>query len=52
MNTLSDAGAIYYSVFEAMNRGADLQEACMHHYLNLRPLCGPCNSSLSNSNIF
>ena len=51
--TTNLAGAIYYSVLR--NDDELLQvflEACMHHYLNLRPVCGPCNSRLQNQNIF
>jgi hypothetical protein len=50
--TLNAAGAIYYSVLKAANQLGELKKACMHHYLNLRPICGPCNSSLGNLNIF
>lgn len=51
-NTTNDAGTLYYSVFKALGELNSLKEKCMHHYLNLRPLCGPCNSSLSNRNVF
>lgn len=49
---LSSVGIIYYTVLWHGKFIGKLQEVCMHHYLNLRPLCGPCNSSLSNSNIW
>lgn len=51
LKTLNDAGTLYYSVLKANDEGW-LGKACLHHYLNLRPMCGPCNSSLSNKNIW
>ena len=50
--TLNEAGAIYYTVFKAARILDRLEYACLHHYLNLRPVCGPCNSALRNSNVF
>jgi hypothetical protein len=50
--SLNAAGAIYYSVLREAKQIDALETACMHHYLNLRPVCGPCNSSLRNLNIF
>lgn len=50
--TLNEPGAIYYTVFRDSGKLDDLKNSCMNHYLNLRPVCGPCNSSLSNMNVF
>ena len=50
--TLNPQGAIYYTVLRHAGKIPDLAEACMHHYVNLRPVCGPCNSTLSNHNVF
>ena len=50
--TLNNAGIIYYSVFKAANLEAGLGEKCLHHYLNLRPVCGRCNSQLGKSNVW
>jgi len=50
--TLNNVGTIYYSVFKEAAALDLLQQACMHHYLNLRPACGPCNSRLRNLNIY
>jgi hypothetical protein len=50
--TLNLAGIIYYSVFRIAKAIDDLTTVCMHHPLNLRPVCGPCNSSLQNQNVF
>ena len=50
--TLNVFGGIYYSVFKAAGALPALSTACTHHYLNLRPVCGPCNSRLRDQNIF
>ena len=51
--SLNSAGEIYYSIFHKLDLiDPELKDACMHHYINLRPMCGPCNSSLSNTNAF
>jgi hypothetical protein len=42
--TLNDAGTIHLSMVVAANALADLKVACMHHLVNLRPLCHACNS--------
>ena len=46
-NELSDAGVIYYSILKKIDL-AGLKSACMHHYLNLAPMCSNCNSSKGN----
>jgi hypothetical protein len=47
--TLNRVGRIYYSMLAA---GKDwtlpMADRCMHSIFNLRPVCGPCNSSLGN----
>lgn len=50
--SLNDAGAIYYSVIKEAQQLSNLENACLHHFLNLRPVCGPCNSRLKNSGAF
>jgi len=50
--TLNEAGIIYFSVFKAAKLEAALGEKCLHHYLNLRPVCGPCNSQLGKTNVW
>lgn len=51
-SSMNNAGVIYYTVFKEAKALPQLEEACLHHFLNLRPVCGPCNSSLRNMNIF
>lgn len=49
--SLSTKGIIYYTaLYHAKQAGAMLAMS-MHHIANLRPMCGPCNSSLRNSNV-
>lgn len=44
-------GMMYYTLLiEDANVWADAQAKAMHHYMNLRPMCGPCNSRLGNQN--
>lgn len=50
--SLNDAGTIYYSIIKEANQLGKLAEHCMQHMLNLRPVCGPCNSRLKNSGAF
>lgn len=52
LKTLNATGIIYYSILRHLGWLDWVKRRCMHHYLNLRPLCGPCNSSLSNRNIW
>jgi hypothetical protein len=49
--SLSNKGALYLSVLHYANQYAALKTMCMHHIANLRPMCGPCNSGLRNSNV-
>lgn len=46
--TLSDEGAILYSFIIEGGNLEDLKSNCMHGLLNLRPLCGACNSGRGN----
>jgi predicted RNA-binding Zn-ribbon protein involved in translation (DUF1610 family) len=50
--TFNDVGTLYYSVMKGANQTAALADKCLHHFLNLRPVCGPCNSRLKNSGAF
>jgi hypothetical protein len=50
-HTLSSMGMLYYSIFTLFNKLDDLKNICMHHYLNLRPMCNSCNSSRRNSGL-
>jgi hypothetical protein len=52
LKTLNATGILYYSIMKYIGWFDFVKKRCMHHYLNLRPLCGPCNSSLSNRNIW
>lgn len=45
---LNEAGMIFYSAIREAKQVNALEEACMHHYLNLAPVCGSCNSSMGN----
>ncbi|MCD9187271.1 MAG: hypothetical protein LUM44_12625 [Pyrinomonadaceae bacterium] len=45
---LNEAGVIFYSAIREARQVPALEEACMHHYLNLAPVCGSCNSSMGN----
>jgi hypothetical protein len=44
---LNNVGVIYYSILRHNTLNVLLQN-CMDHYLNLAPMCGPCNSSRNN----
>jgi hypothetical protein len=48
--TLNPTGILYYTIIREANLEATLEKTCMHHYLNLRPVCLPCNSRLGNLN--
>src|SRR5262249_48379939 len=47
-NSLSPQGVLYYSIFKKLNVIDELKGIAMHHFLNLRPMCGPCNSARGN----
>jgi hypothetical protein len=47
--TLNYRGIIIYSVFRDANKLEELKRRCMHSFVNLRPVCGSCNSSLKNN---
>lgn len=49
--TLTDKGALILSVLHNAGQYDLLKTMCMHHIANLRPMCGPCNSGLRNSNV-
>jgi hypothetical protein len=49
--TLNPIGEIYYSLLQKSGLMLEFKDVCMHSVYNLRPVCGPCNSSLSNSNV-
>jgi hypothetical protein len=44
-------GITYYSILKIFNMVDEMKQMSMHHIVNLRPMCGPCNSSLRNSNL-
>jgi hypothetical protein len=50
--SFNDAGTIYYSIAKEADQLGKLAGHCMQHMLNLRPVCGPCNSRLKNSGAF
>jgi hypothetical protein len=50
--SLNEPGSIYYSMVKAANQLQDLRTRCLHNTLNLRPVCGPCNSSLGDKGFF
>lgn len=50
--TLNSAGRIYFSYLAATKCLDEVVKKSMHSIFNLRPVCGPCNSALRNSNIF
>lgn len=50
-NTLNSMGMLYYSILTHFNKLNELKDICMHHYLNLRPMCVSCNSSRKNSGV-
>jgi hypothetical protein len=47
--TLSDLGAILYSLLVHFSDLDRVSKWCMHSFLNLKPLCMYCNSSKSNT---
>jgi hypothetical protein len=48
--TLNTHGILYYSLLMHFGLLEELANKSMHHLVNLRPMCGPCNSRLRNSN--
>ena len=47
--TTTGAGNAFVSLVCSVQGGMDaLLNACMHSFVNLKPLCGPCNGSKSN----
>jgi hypothetical protein len=49
--TLNEKGVLYFTMLHSANLYEEMLALSMHHIVNLRPMCGPCNSSLKNSNI-
>lgn len=49
--TLSAKGVIYFTALQHYKLTGEMLQMSMHHIVNLRPMCGPCNSSLRNSNV-
>ena len=49
--TLSMKGIIYFTMLRHYNLTNEMLQMSMHHVANLRPMCGPCNSRLRNTNI-
>lgn len=41
-------GGMYYSILRHCQLLPQFKGECVHHFLNLAPVCGPCNSSKSN----
>jgi hypothetical protein len=50
--TLNEIGRMYYTMMHLSGQLDLFKAACMHSGFNLRPVCPPCNSSLSNTNGF
>lgn len=48
--TLNNVGQIYFTIadWEGFVDSGDLDKACLHHVVNLRPLCNACNTSNRN----
>jgi len=49
--TLSMKGIIYFTMLQHYKLTNEMLQMSMHHVANLRPMCGPCNSRLRNTNI-
>jgi hypothetical protein len=49
--SLSSKGIIYFTLLQHWNLAGEMLQMSMHHIANLRPMCGPCNSSLRNTNV-
>lgn len=49
--TLNLKGIIYFTALCHYNMGDEMKQMSMHHIVNLRPMCGSCNSRLGNTNI-
>ncbi len=50
--TLSDRGAIFYTLVNWAGKSMLLEERCLNHIINLRPLCGACNTPNRNTRHF
>lgn len=46
--TLNDVGQIYYTIADWSGVLLVMEEACMNHFVNLRPLCSACNTPNRN----
>ncbi len=46
--TLSDVGQIYYTLINEQGDRTTLEQLCLNHIANLRPLCGVCNKPNRN----
>jgi hypothetical protein len=46
--TLNDRGQMFYSLVKWADDLMSLEECCLNHVINLRPLCGACNTSNRN----
>lgn len=49
--TLTLKGALYFTVLQSFNLTTEMKKMSMHHIVNLRPMCGPCNSQLRDTNV-
>src|SRR5690606_18304743 len=49
--TLTPKGALYFTVLQNFILTSEMKQMSMHHVVNLRPMCGPCNSQLRNTNV-
>jgi hypothetical protein len=49
--TFNDKGIIYFTMLQFYGLTDQMRQMSMHHVVNLRPMCGPCNSALRNTNI-
>lgn len=49
--SLTLKGELYLSLLNETGLYQQFMDVCMHSIFNLRPVCGPCNSKLKNSNV-
>jgi len=49
--TLNEKGILFFTVLIQNQMYDDMLGMSMHHIVNLRPMCGSCNSRLGNSNV-
>jgi hypothetical protein len=50
--TLNDRGEIFYTLVNWAGKSLIMEERCRNHIINLRPLCGACNTPNRNTRHF